>query len=179
MSRGKTSDLIISILKRSHYTGGVTLKAAGAYLWELRTMRGLSRADVGKPFETNDVQIMRVEKGELDTRYSLFFGLIDLLSGDANVAMRLVVDPTATEEEARRLAREALPLSTEEQDHIARLLRTYGPERLNKAAQVIADLEERGVVNALIEFEDMSRGVKPRRSRLSWRRGRHEPSAET
>lgn len=78
--------------------------AAGAYLWELRDAKRLSREELAAEIGTNDVQIMRIEKGEIDTRGSLLLRFIHKVNGDFEEVVRLMDDPTATEEEGRRRA---------------------------------------------------------------------------
>jgi transcriptional regulator with XRE-family HTH domain len=98
--------LDISYLKDTRYNRGMSMIAAGAYLWELRDAKKLSREELADAIGTNDVQVMRIEKGEIDTRGSLLLRFIHKVNGDFEEVVRLMDDPTASEEEGRRRALE-------------------------------------------------------------------------
>ncbi|MBM7843806.1 MULTISPECIES: helix-turn-helix domain-containing protein [Herpetosiphon] len=78
--------------------------ATGAYLWTLREAIGLSRDDVAHEAGTNNVQIMRIEKGEIDTRGSLLLSVVRAVKGNAEHIAQLLLDASATEEDGRNLA---------------------------------------------------------------------------
>ena len=78
--------------------------AAGAYLWKLRDLRGFTRDEVAHITGTNAVQVMRIEKGEIDTRGSLLMSLVKAVKGSADQVMLLLLNERATVEEGRRLA---------------------------------------------------------------------------
>lgn len=106
------------------YDGRMSLTAAGAYLQLMRERRGLSRADVASAAGTNEAQVIRIEKGEIDTRGSLLLRMVQAVRGRAEDVLKLVTDVGATAEDGRRIAEEALRPSdptAEEQELLARL----------------------------------------------------------
>lgn len=149
------------------------MKAAGAYLWELREARALSREAVADAIGTNDVQIMRIEKGTIDTRGSLLLKFVNVVAGDAELLKTLMVDDAASEEDGRRLARERHRLTGSEMAQVSEMRNRLGPETFQRAVEVVASLAERGLVESLIELQEAALDQKPqrsRRSRLPWRR---------
>jgi transcriptional regulator with XRE-family HTH domain len=102
----------------------MSLAAAGAYLQLLRERRGLSRADVASAAGTNEAQVIRIEKGEIDTRGSLLLRMVQAVRGRAEDVLKLVTDASATAEDGRRAAENALrPMepSAEEKELLERL----------------------------------------------------------
>lgn len=87
------------------------MKAAGAYLWELRDLRRMSRDKVAAEIRaqtgegTNDVQVMRIEKGQ-PTNPAVFAALVRVVGGDWNKVRSLLLDQTATEDMGRAAAEE-------------------------------------------------------------------------
>nr|P25279.1 RecName: Full=Uncharacterized 15.4 kDa protein in HgiDIIM 5'region; AltName: Full=ORF15 [Herpetosiphon aurantiacus]CAA38940.1 orf 15 [Herpetosiphon giganteus] len=78
--------------------------ATGAYLWTLREAIGLCRNDVAHEAGTNNVQIMRIEKGEIDTRGSLLLSVVRAVNFNAEHIAQLFLMLVATEEDGRNLA---------------------------------------------------------------------------
>lgn len=93
------------------YTRGMSVNAAGAYLWELRVKRRLSRNEVAAAIRaqtgegTNYVQVMRIEKGQ-PTKTEVLDAFVDFVRGDVKKVMSLLRDPDATEEMGRSAAME-------------------------------------------------------------------------
>lgn len=71
------------------------MEAVGAYLGRLREAKRWSRVKAAKLLDTNDVQLGRIEKGEIDTRSSFLFAFLDLVEGDANQLHTLMRDTNA------------------------------------------------------------------------------------
>lgn len=78
--------------------------AAGAYLRTLREGRRLSRADVASQAGTNEMQIIRIEKGEIDTRSSLLMKLVRAVQGNPEHIAQLLTTDEATVEDGQILA---------------------------------------------------------------------------
>lgn len=78
--------------------------AAGSYLRALREARHLSRAQVAAEAGTNEAQIVRIEKGEIDTRSSLLLRFAHYVRASADQLMQLVVNEDATAEDGQDLA---------------------------------------------------------------------------
>jgi len=78
--------------------------AAGAYLRTLREARGLTRDEVAYQIGTNGVQVMRIEKGEVDTRGSLLMALARRVQANVDQLSRLLLDDKATAEDGQQLA---------------------------------------------------------------------------
>ena len=82
--------------------------ATGAYIWQLRETAGLTRDEVAYISGTNNVQVMRIEKGQIDTRGSLLLAIVKNLNGSAEHIAQLLLDKNATAEQGRTLAQEWL-----------------------------------------------------------------------
>jgi transcriptional regulator with XRE-family HTH domain len=80
------------------------LAAAGAYLRRLRTEKGLSLTEVAAHFKTGEGQIRSIEKGRLDTRWSMMVYLCDYLDGSIDDLAALMLSEQATAEHGVRLA---------------------------------------------------------------------------
>lgn len=78
--------------------------AAGAYLRTLREGRGLTRDEVAYEIGTSGVQVMRIEKGEVDTRGSLLMALAKRVHANVDHISRLLLDEQATAEDGQQLA---------------------------------------------------------------------------
>lgn len=113
--------------------------ATGAYLWALREAMGLSRDEVAYEANTNGVQVMRIEKGEIDTRGSLLLSIVKTVKGNAeHVAQLLLGDFTA--EDGRRLAEQWLSGSEIKQaETLAAEIRNQG--KVAEALEIIRRLE--------------------------------------
>lgn len=89
------------------------MKAATAYLWELRKQRGLSRENVAARIRiqtgegTNGVQVMRIEKGQ-PTNPAVFAAFVQVVGGSWEEVKALLLDQQATEELGRKAARDWL-----------------------------------------------------------------------
>lgn len=126
------------------YDTRMSLIAAGAYLRLLRERRGLSAADVASAAGTNEAQVGRIEKGEIDTRGSLLLKMVQAVQGRAEDVLKLVTDASATIEDGRRKAEEALHPSEptpEEQELIARLPH-LSPARRRAVIQLLQSMLE-------------------------------------
>lgn len=81
------------------------MQAVGAYLWELRRRKGVSRATVGKALgDVDHSQIERIEKGQTDTRGSLLLAFVHAVGGNPDDVVALMVEPKATADEGKQLA---------------------------------------------------------------------------
>lgn len=87
------------------------LKAAGAYVWALRETARIGRGALAKQLNTDDSQIERIEKGQIDTRASLLFAFIRAVRGNSAHVMTLILDESADEDSGRRLAKAQRPLT--------------------------------------------------------------------
>ncbi len=89
------------------------MKAAGAYLWQLRKRRGISRDDAAARIRdrtgegTNGVQVMRIEKGQ-PTNPAVFAAFVQVVGGSWDEVGSLLLDPKATEDMGRNAADEWL-----------------------------------------------------------------------
>lgn len=87
------------------------MKVAGAYLWELRELRKLSRLEVAAKIReqtgegTNDTQVMRIEKGQ-PTNPAVLAAFVQIIQGNKETVDALLLDQEATEEAGRRAAKE-------------------------------------------------------------------------
>jgi transcriptional regulator with XRE-family HTH domain len=79
-------------------------EAAGAYLQRLREYLNLSRSKIAERLDTNDMQISRVEKGEVDTRVSFMLSIVQLLNGDVTEVTDLLLNDHATIEDGQLIA---------------------------------------------------------------------------
>lgn len=171
----RTSDLVISNMKSLRYSKCMNLKAAGAYIWYLREQYDLSREEVAAAAGTSDVQIMRIEKGEIDTRGSLLFAVIRIVRGNADDVSQLMHSPNATLTDGRQLAAEwmkqtdELRSETEIEDELAELREirenlaqqpTFFQEVLHEAVNYIRfRVSER--LRAPVDGEVSGEGVTP------------------
>lgn len=108
------------------------MKAAGTYLRMLREAERIGRGALARQLHTDDSQIERIEKGQIDTRGSLLFAFIRAVRGNAEHVMTLLLDAAATEADGRALAEawlRAAPTDPEEQD-----------ERRRRALHLVDDL---------------------------------------
>lgn len=83
----------------------VNTVALGAYLTALRKLNRLSRAKVAELVGTVDPQILRIEKGDQETRGSLLFKILRAVNGDNEDAEQIFTRTDMTVEEAQALAR--------------------------------------------------------------------------
>lgn len=89
------------------------MKAAGAYLWQLRDRRGISRENAAAQIRdrtgegTNYVQVMRIEKGQ-PTNPAVFAAFVQVVGGSWDEVRALLLDQQATEEMGRKAADEWL-----------------------------------------------------------------------
>ena len=136
-------------------SGGMSLIAAGAYLWALRFARHLSRRDVAVYFNTSDSQIERIERGENDTRGSMLFGFLQLVKGSPTHLMQLLLDTDATQEDGRRLAEEWL--SAEEVGRIDAMIERHGRERVLYAVEQLRTLPEEELIRIIADASTILR----------------------
>jgi transcriptional regulator with XRE-family HTH domain len=80
------------------------LLATGAYLRRLRQEKGLSLTEVAAHFKTGEGQIRSIEKGRIDTRWSMMVFLCNFLDGSMDDMAALLLSEQATPEYAERLA---------------------------------------------------------------------------
>jgi transcriptional regulator with XRE-family HTH domain len=80
------------------------MKAVGSYLRALREAGRIGRGALARELGTDDSQIERIEKGQIDTRGSLLFAFIHAVRGNAEHIMQLLLADAASEEEGRALA---------------------------------------------------------------------------
>lgn len=83
----------------------MSLEAAGAYLWELRQARHLSRDQLAQRLNTSRSQIERIDYGQGEARASVIFLYARAVGADLDELSDLMLDPAATVEQARVLAR--------------------------------------------------------------------------
>lgn len=84
------------------------MEAVGAYLGRLREAKRWSRVKAAKLLDTNDVQLGRIEKGEIDTRSSFLFAFLDLVGGDINQVYALMRNANAKAAQGTEAAEEWL-----------------------------------------------------------------------
>lgn len=74
----------------------MTLQAAGAYLQRLREEAHITRHALAKKVSTSDSQIIRIEQGDQETRFSLLASIIRTLDANANdvIDLLLAIDNT-------------------------------------------------------------------------------------
>jgi transcriptional regulator with XRE-family HTH domain len=89
----------------------MSMLAAGTYIRMLREAKQLSRADLAKQSETNEMQIFRVEKGEIDTRGSLLMKILRVVEGSAEHIADLMLNEDATAEDGKRVAQERIRMT--------------------------------------------------------------------
>lgn len=80
------------------------MKAVGLYLRVLREEKRIGRVALGKRLGTDDTQIERIEKGQIDTRSSLLFGFVDVVQGDPDDVATLILDVEDVPEKGQALA---------------------------------------------------------------------------
>lgn len=135
----------IAKMSRMTYHVSMSLTAVGAYLKTLRESRGLTLADVASSAGTNEAQVIRIEKGGIDTRGSLLLMILKAVRGRPEDLLGLMTSPEATEEDGRRIARLALapPIELSEDDK-KRLLSLNPDQRrlvLDLVSQMRVDLQ--------------------------------------
>jgi transcriptional regulator with XRE-family HTH domain len=67
-------------------------KAVGMYLQRLREHQHLTRAEVAELLETNEMQILRIEKGSVDTRASFLLAFTRTVQGSTDDIEQLLLD---------------------------------------------------------------------------------------
>ena len=86
------------------------MEAAGAYLWALRDYWQMSREEVASAIReaigegTNDVQILRIEKGAHKTKADVMAAFARIVRGDPGQVAALLLDGSATAENGRAAA---------------------------------------------------------------------------
>lgn len=128
--------------------------AAGAYLWRIRESRKLSRIKVAKLIRdatgegTNDVQVMRIEKGQV-TSSAVFAAFIDIVGAEPRHVIELFNREDADAETGRALAREWI------QQNIRSGTPSEQEERRVRAAQAIdALLHDSAKLDKLLGYAD-------------------------
>lgn len=109
------------------------MKAAGSYLRVLREAERIGRGALARQLNTDDSQIERIEKGQIDTRGSLLFAFIRAVRGNAEHVMTLLLDEAATEADGRALAEawlRVVPADPEAQDERRRRLQHLADDLL-------------------------------------------------
>jgi transcriptional regulator with XRE-family HTH domain len=162
------------------------IRAVGTYLRTLREAQELSRAEIARALETNEVQVARIEKGEIDTRGSLLLQFLKVVRGDAEQLTSLMTDPLATESTGRTMAEMYLRDWLEVEPNESVLPEPYEvvrsptyPDNLNfeQLSNIIIDLgttlQEQRLQNSL------SRQSTPlnRKGRRSWQRKKRRPDS--
>jgi transcriptional regulator with XRE-family HTH domain len=89
----------------------MSMQAVGTYLRTLREAKNLSRGDLAKQVDSNEMQILRIEKGEGDTRGSMLMKLVRLVGGNAEHIADLWSSNNATSDDGKRLAQEHLRIN--------------------------------------------------------------------
>jgi transcriptional regulator with XRE-family HTH domain len=77
--------------------GVMGTQSAGAYLRSLREKRGLSLEEVGRALQTSKSQVQRIERGQGETRTTLFLGYARLVGANVRHAIGLLFDDPASE----------------------------------------------------------------------------------
>lgn len=112
--------------------------ATASYVRELRDLRGLTQEELAKKVRTSVSQIVRIEKGEIDTRSSLLARIIAALEGNGQRLITLLVSEEATVLDGRRAAIDDVttgaPLDAVHQLYIERFSREEWAELLRLAA---------------------------------------------
>jgi transcriptional regulator with XRE-family HTH domain len=89
----------------------MSMQAVGTYLRTLREAKNLSRGDLAKQVDSNEMQILRIEKGEGDTRGSMLMKLVRLVGGNAEHIADLWSSNSATSDDGKQLAQEHLRMN--------------------------------------------------------------------
>jgi len=66
-------------------------KAVGRYLNRLREHQKLSRSTIAEMLDTNEMQVLRTEKGSVDTRASFLFAFSRAVQGDNSDIEKLLL----------------------------------------------------------------------------------------
>lgn len=82
----------------------MTLQAAGAYLQRLREEAKISRHALAKMVKTSDSQIIRIEQGEQETRFSLLALIIRAVNAKADDVIDLLLSLDNTVIDGRQRA---------------------------------------------------------------------------
>lgn len=118
---------------------GMGLLAVGAYMRAIREARGLPRSEVAYKCETSESQVVRLEAGDLDTRFSLFFAICRLTGADLYDIDELLASETASEADGAALARKYLARSAETAERAS-----SDPTEVVTLLRRLADLVARG-----------------------------------
>lgn len=114
--------------------------AAGAYLQTLRTSAGLSQKDVAKLLKTSDSQIDRIERGQTNTRGTVWFQVAEILAANLYELSQLLTDTSASKEDGIALANQWLELTPVARQEYQRLLKSSnGRAKLVRSMAKVAD----------------------------------------
>lgn len=73
------------------YNEGMSIKAVGQYLKQRREEKGFSRDQIAEMIGTSNAQILRIERGGIDTRGSLLLRFVRAIEGSADDVIRLLL----------------------------------------------------------------------------------------
>jgi transcriptional regulator with XRE-family HTH domain len=77
----------------------MSLVAVGAYLQTLRDLHRIPRAEVAQGANTSESQILRIERGDQETRSSVLFSFNRIVEGDFDQLSQLLLQEDATLED--------------------------------------------------------------------------------
>lgn len=116
----------------------------------LRVGQRLSRTKLAQQLNTDDSQIERIEKGQIDTRSSLLFAVICAVHGSPDHVMKLILSDTADEADGRACAEAHLQ---------SQAAHSKGLDERERLVQQLVDqvLSEPRIVDQLLGYSDRLR----------------------
>lgn len=139
------------------------MEAAGAYIRTLRDLAGLSRTALARKARTHESQLVRIEKGDQDSGFSLVVRVVRALGGSVEVVADLI-DSGVSVEEGKEAARQAR--DRERAQQIAtRIINAAGGD-IDRAITVLEELraEETEQPGTLDFIEALLRAQRDRRA---------------
>lgn len=117
--------------------------ATGAYLWTLRESQRMTRSQVADYIQektgsaTNESQVMKIEKGQQDTRASVLIAFLECVGGNPRDLINLMLDRNTTDKDGTELARRWL--SGDQINDIDDLISQLPPSELKAILDDIID----------------------------------------
>jgi transcriptional regulator with XRE-family HTH domain len=90
----------------------MTVQAAGSYLRVLREARGISRDAIAEAAATSVSQILRIERGQQETRSSVLLMFVQMVGGSTEELAALLLDAKADADIGEQRARAWAVLTT-------------------------------------------------------------------
>jgi transcriptional regulator with XRE-family HTH domain len=119
----------------------MNIEAVGAYLQRLRQKKEMSRIQLATLVGTTETSLWRIESGKQEPRGPLLFALVNAVGGRIEDVQKLLLDETATKDDADQLANQAFSQSSnpQEQEEQHRLTYQQLQEKIEQVIRILPD----------------------------------------